>query len=430
MGSIFRRKNIVFYALALIAIIALLAYLFSRLAPGIDWREHYEHGSRSPYGSKVIFELLQSYFPGEPFRVLEDSLRGQLPDSMEGASYVFIGEALFVDSADISSLLAFVEAGNQAFISSKTIPSLLMFHLYPEACSLAGYWDDYFMFRDSMARLNFEHPSLRKEGGFPFKYLQRHRPAPYNWSYIAPLHFCGQESGLVAIGSLNDSLPVFARAPFGAGYFYLHTTPLAFSNIQLLEETGLEYATRTFSHLKPGPVYWDDYSRVPEWMGRRSNERLYSASRRFSSESPLQYILGQPPLAWGWYLLLGLGLLYMIFRARRRQRIIPVLEPNTNTSREFLATIGRLYFLQNNHRQLALQQMKLWQSHLREHYFIQARDMDEAFVEKLSHKSEIPGDAINKILLLYRNIHSSSFVSENTLIEFHRLLDDFYKNSK
>ncbi|MCB0572799.1 MAG: hypothetical protein KDC66_23685 [Phaeodactylibacter sp.] len=107
-----------------------------------------------------------------------------------------------------------------------------------------------------------------------------------------------------------------------------------------------------------------------------------------------------------------------------------MLEPNTNTSLEFLSTIGRLYFLQNNHRQLALQQIKLWQGHLREHYFLQTREMDKAFVEKLANKSEIPEDAINKILLLCRNIQSSNFVSENTLIEFHRLLDDFYKNSK
>ena len=236
---------------------------------------------------------------------------------------------------------------------------------------------------------------------------------------------------MASIGTLNDSLPIFARVAYGDGYFYLHTIPLVFTNIQLLDEEGLEYANRTFSHLQAGPIYWDDYSRVSEWMGRRRNERqYYSASRQLSTESPLQYILGQPPLAWGWYLLLSLGLLYLLFRAKRKQRIIPVLEPNTNTSLEFLSTIGRLYFMQNNHKQLALQQMKLWQSYLRERYLLQTRDMDSAFVEKLAHKSEISKEVINKILLLYRNISSSTFVSENTLIDFHRLLDNFYKNSK
>lgn len=426
----FRRKNIIFYALALLAAIALLAYLFGSRSPQVDWRESYKPDSRGPYGTKVIFELLQGYFPGEPLTVLEDSIKGQLPNEMESASYIFIGEALFMDSADLKTLLAFVEAGNQAFISSKTIPFDLMFHLYYEECEEA-YWDDYSSFADTVARLNFDHPSLQKKGGFTYKYLDRYQVAPYSWSYIAPYYFCGLEEGLVSIGTLNDSLSIFARVPYGEGYFYLHTVPLAFTNIQLLDEAGLEYANRTFSHLHAGPAYWDDYSRVPEWMGRRRNERqYYNASRQLSSESPLQYILGQPPLAWGWYLLLALGLLYMAFRARRRQRIIPVLEPNTNTSLEFLSTIGRLYFLQNNHRQLALQQIKLWQGHLREHYFLQTREMDKAFVEKLANKSEIPEDAINKILLLCRNIQSSNFVSENTLIEFHRLLDDFYKNSK
>lgn len=423
------RKNIIFYILSFVAIVAILAFLFRSKNQRTDWRETYNPDTRSPYGLEVILELLKGYFPGQPLEALKDSINGQLPTDSEQANYIFIGEGLYLDSVGLGALLEFVEAGNLAFISSKTIPFDLMENLYYGDCE-DTYWEDYYLFQDTMARLNFEHPSLHREKGFPYKYLLRHQVAPYNWSYIDPYLFC-EEEGMASIGTLNDSLPIFARVGYGDGYFYLHTIPLAFTNIQLLDEEGLEYANRTFSHLQPGPIYWDDYSRVSEWMGRRRNERqYYSSSRQLSTESPLQYILGQPPLAWGWYLLLSLGLLYLLFRAKRKQRIIPVLEPNTNTSLEFLSTIGRLYFMQNNHKQLALQQMKLWQSYLREHYFLQTRDMDSAFVEKLAHKSEISKEVINKILLLYRNISSSTFVSENTLIDLHRLLDNFYKNSK
>ena len=51
-------------------------------------------------------------------------------------------------------------------------------------------------------------------------------------------------------------------------------------------------------------------------------------------------------------------------------------------------------------------------------------------VRKVFQKSGISEGTIDKILLLYNNIKSSSFVSENTLVEFHQLLDEFYKNCK
>ena len=125
-----------------------------------------------------------------------------------------------------------------------------------------------------------------------------------------------------------------------------------------------------------------------------------------------------------------MALLYMIFGARRRQRIIPVLEPNTNTSLEFISTIGRLYFIQNNHRKLALQKVKLFQAFIRQRYHIQSARADDDFFNKLALRSEVNIDLIRKIYLLSGNINNSSIVSENTLIELHQLMDRFYKNCK
>ena len=74
--------------------------------------------------------------------------------------------------------------------------------------------------------------------------------------------------------------------------------------------------------------------------------------------------------------------------------------------------------------------MKLFLGHVRERYNIATKEIDKVFVEKLSTKSEIPKTIINKILEYYKNIDSSTFVSDNTLINFHQVLATFYKNSK
>jgi hypothetical protein len=416
---------------ALLSIMILLAFLFRSNEQRFDWTESYEQDSKAPYGTFIIAELLQSYFPNQDFTVLNDSIPNLGLDSTQRPSnYIFIGEAIYMDSADVQGLLKFVENGNRAFLSSKIIPYDLMFYLYYEECN-DYYWDDYSFYQDSLAHFSLVHPELDSNATFKYQFLERNEVQSYYWNYIDSSYFCEDEYSLTALGYANDDLANFARIKYGKGYFYLHTAPIAFSNFHLLEEAGLEYATKIFSHLEEGPILWDNYSRVSEAVGRRRNQGHFSnPDRRISSKSPLQYILGQPPLTWAWYILLSLGLLYMIFGAKRKQRIIPVLEKNTNTSLEFIGTIGSLYFIQNNHRKLALQKMKLFEAFIREHYHIQTANPDKSFFHRLQLKSEVDEAIIQKIYLLSGNINNSSIVSENTLIEFHKVIDQFYQNCK
>lgn len=423
------RKPIIVGA-AILLLLLILALLFRSNRRPIDWRETYDETSKAPYGAFVIHELLKGYYPGRQFTSLIDSVQGELPlQTQRPANYVFIGEAMYMDSADIQTLLAFVAHGNTALISSRTIPYDLMFYLYYDECD-GYYWDDYSSLPDSTVRLNLNQAELASDTGFVYRYIKRHRERSYHWQYIESYYFCKEENSLKELGRMNGDFINFARVKYGAGYFYLHTTPIAFTNISMLEKQSLEYANRIFSHLPQGDIYWDHYSRISEMVGRRRNEIRGGSERRLSAQSPLQYILSQPPLAWAWYLLLAGGLLYLIFRTKRRQRIIPVLEQNTNTSLEFLATIGRLYFLQNNHRQLCLQKTKLLQAYIREHYYLHIREMNDEFVEKLATVSETPEALIRKIILMHRNIENSNFVSENTLIEYHLTLDTFYRTCK
>lgn len=409
-----------------------LVLLFRDNEKRYDWTEDYAQDSRDPYGADVLRQLLEAYYPGQELVVMVDSLRGNLPTDGEAAAanYVFVGEALYLDSADVQSLLSFVAGGNRAFLSSRTIPFDLMFYLYYYECENA-YWDDYATFFDTAATMRLLRPAWNPDSAHQYRYRKKDRYLPYRWQYIEQQYFCQQDSGLRALGYFKDSLVNFAQAPYGDGYFYLHTAPLAFANISMLDTPAVQYAEKVFSHLEEGPIYWDEYSKVSEAVGRSRNRGSdRTAERRLNTESPLSYVLSQPPLAWAWYLLLATGLLYLLFGAKRRQRIIPVKEPNTNTSLEFLATIGRLYFLQGNHRRLAQQKMKLFRYFVHDRYQLQVVELDEAFAEALATRSEAPREEIDHILKIYRNIDSSSFVSENTLVDFHRRLYAFYQACK
>ncbi len=421
------KRPLIIFGIAALLILTFFIYFRSTKAV-YNWDETYENESKEPYGLFVVRELLKSHSASKPFNEIKTSLLDDLPaDEDSTANYVFIGEAMYMDTSDVNTLLSFVENGNTAFISSKTIPHDLMFYVYYTECN-NNYWEDYSEVEDTMARLNMLHRDLEASIGFLYKFLERATTQPYRWQYIDSIYFCDEAHSFIELGALNDSLVNFAKIPYGKGFFHMHTTPLAFTNFQMIDESGLEYANKTFTHLSDGPIYWDSYSQVPESVGRRLNQS--GGGRRVSDEGPLSYILSQPPLAWAWYTALALALLYLLFRAKRSQRIIPVLEENKNTSLDFLSTIGSLYFIQNDHRKLCLQKMKLFLSFIREHYKMTTTTLDPPFFDRLSAKSEIPLPVIEKIFRYHKNISDSTFTSEQTLIDFHLEMDKFYKNCK
>lgn len=422
-----KRRGIII-GIALLAAGGVLALLFYKgRKPMVDWRETYEASSTAPYGTALFMELAKGYFNADSIQVLRDSIRGVLPVEAERGTYLFVGEAVYMDSADQEQLLKFVAAGNTAFVSSKSLPYQLGLRLYDTLCT-QRQWGGYSYYEDSLAYTGFYPAPLQMDSALRCEYRTFGKLRPYHWSYLPDSLLCteAEANGLEPIGG-SPGYTHFARQPYGAGYFYLHTMPLALSNLSLVDSNGLAYVSRLFAFWDAaGPVYWDRYAQVPE----SSDFDFPLAERSLSDKSPLQYILSQPPLAWAWYLLLALGLLFLLFRSKRQQRIVPVLEPNRNTSLEFVRAIGRLAFLQNKHRQLALQQMRLLQQHIRERYHISLAEPNPVLAQQLSSRSGIALPHIERLLTYYRNIQSSPHLSGKALAEFHQLIYHFYQHSK
>ena len=421
------RKNRTYIIGIVLLVLVTMYFLFGNRKQSVQWRETYLHENKNPYDTKLSYGLLRMYFDDEPVTVLEKKLEQSLPKkTRDEASYVFIGTGIWLDSLDMESLTNFVDQGNTAFIASKAIPDDLIYKLFGGDYLCEDYWDNYYAKTRIEANFNLNHPSADLDSAL-MRFKAYGRDRFYNWNFIDGAYLCGNENnGFLPLGTVHDSLTNFVRLTYGSGQFYFHTNPIAFSNISLLDDNMRTYVMEVFNHLPRGKIYWDAHNNVPEYAVNPTA----SNNNRLSRENPLQYILSQPALTWAWYTLLGLGLLYLWFRSKRRQRVIPITEKNENTSLEFLSTIGRLHFIRNSHKQLANEKNKLFHSFIRRRYQIQGQELDEKAVERLVIKSQIPKDTIRKIILLANNIDNSTFVSENTLIDFHQALDDFYKNCK
>lgn len=403
-----------------------------------DWddsstKDAYSEGSGQPYGTQILYRLLEDYFPNHKRIDIQRELAAELPlDSLRPNSYVFVGEGLYLDSLSTAHLLAFVKAGNTAFLSSKTIPFDLMFYLYFDECEDAE-WNDYEMYSDTWVKASLQSPALQKTTRL--HYSRQNRPDSYRWSYIEAQFFCA-DLRQRPLGFLNDSLINFAEFPLGKGRFLLHTTPIAFSNYHLLRQDSRQYAESILSFLPKGNIYWDAYSRVPEMVARRRNQQR-GFSRQLPSEHPLSYILQHPSLAWAWYLLLGLAAAYLVFRAKRRQRIIPVVAKNENSSYEFISTIANLHFREKNYQNLCVQNMRLFLAQLRDRYGLVAQldadsrkpRIDSAFIQRLSQVSEVPEQQIQAIFTQYTAAIQFD-PTEEMMVQLHLSMEAFLKRAK
>jgi hypothetical protein len=426
-----RSKNFFFIALVLI-LLGLLIYLMSANGGRThNWNEHYKERSKGPYGLAVVFKLLKAQAKAQKFTLLKKRINIALPTKpAEKSNYVFVGAGQFLDSADVQTLLKFVYNGNDAFIATQVLPFRLMAKLYRGTCK-EDKWESLNYYQDRGVEANFLHPDLRRKQPFNFTYRTTYPDSIYDWHFFDRGYFCDDPDGFVALGQINGSKTNFVRVRHGRGHLYLHSNPLFFTNLFMISQRGKQYAEAALGHLPAGPVYWDCTSKVNRAVAENMNADGQGRPRRdFNRPSPLSYILSQPPLAWAWYTLLGTTLVYFLFRIKRRQRIIPVLPANKNNSLAFIRTIGRLYFLQNSHRQLVLQKMKLFLQFVRDRYKIQTRDLQEDFVDQLSLKSEIKPERIQKILDMYRAIDFSPEIQERTLADFHQQIESFYKNCK
>ncbi len=390
----------------------------------IDWKESYNPANmQSPYGTGIIRELLKDYHKGKKFATMEKSISKSLRPSLQkrAASYVFIGNYFWVSDADLDTLCAFVENGNQAFISCHEVSEAFMQRIYAGEC---GDWYGYNSHSSKVINMNFFDSTFRITNAYTFDYRSIDS-SMYNWKFINGSYFCDSAAVFDYLAYIDSFYVNYMRIPYGKGSFLVHTTPLTFTNYQLKKESGLEYAGKTFSYLNDGDIYWDEYLNIN--MDAVKSEGNNSKD----SSSPFKFILAQEALRWAWYLILALALIYLIFHARRRQRAIPVLEPNTNTSLGFVKTIGRLYYQQNEPRKISLQKMKLFLFFIRQRYHLPTQALDEELISKISVKSGIARDTVKTLFDKFKLLEASYYdFNEQELISLHQSIDYFYKNCK
>lgn len=335
---------------------------------------------------------------------LNDSIDGKDKDAIAALTSDSIAEQLF-DQDTLADSVASEEVSTSAD------------SLKPEAKEylfIAKIITDsviHFRFRNSTLDLPYRQ--------FRFQYLQDFKQRKREWAYINDSCSVNDSVRKILLGYVAPSFPVFYKYEVGKGSIFYHTLPLTLTDIYLSRPGGFEYANQIFAHLETGPVYWDNFHKDFGNSGRDGE----------TSSTPLRYIFSQPALTWAWYVGLAGVLMYLIFYAKRRQRTIPLHKPLINSTIEFVQTLA-LFFKKDGDKQIVEIREKYLKLYIWQRYKIASTLPLEAYTQKVALHSGVARKNIVHIFSLANYIKKSPTKVSAELMELHKHITHFYKNSK
>ncbi|MGB3850097.1 MAG: DUF4350 domain-containing protein [Tunicatimonas sp.] len=365
------------YAAYLIGALVLLVLVEYLTPKPVDWSFTLERRDKSPYGTYVLDAVLEDVFPDQAVVRSQSSLFDLPTDEISDTNLLIIATEFSPDSLDAAALLQQVDQGGGALVA---------------ASFYRGYFADTLQLEVDI-RLA---PALQADT-LPQQTFDQ-------------TYFTAYDSARTTVLARDgDAHPVLLRMRLGAGALILSSVPYRFTNYHLLKENGAGATSRMLSYLPVRDVHWTEY---------------YQTGRR-EATTPLRYVLSEPALRWALYLTLGGLLLFMVLEAKRKQRAIPVVKPPANTTLEFVGTVSKLFLRTRDHKNIADKQVHYLLDELRTRYRLDTSTLDEAFADRLAHKSGRSKEEVQRLIATIRRVQQQETLSEEELVGLRREIEGF-----
>lgn len=375
------KRSKIILALFGVALVGIIIAEVVRPRP-LNWSFNFTAESKLPFGCYVLYQELPKLFPNNQIRKVDGVLYEELAkrDTTKAANYLFLNDIVSLDKQETNALLDHVKKGNNVFIGATSLSYPLLDTLNIRVAS------EYTVSEDTV-QLSLTNTSFKKT-------LYPMQRGLYNSHFVSvdssQTTILGhisywQRNNYTQVKERQVTHPNFIKTKFGKGYFYVNTTPQAYTNYYLLKGNQ-NYLSQTFAYLNNAPLVWDNYNK----------------SGRVVINSPLRFVLNQAPLKWAYYLSIAGLLLFAVFKAKREQRIIPIIKPNQNDSIAFTQSVGALYYQRKNFTDLINKKLTYFFAYLRSNYYINTNVLDQKTAIQLATKA---GKSKQEVIALFDYIH-------------------------
>ena len=381
-----------------IVIVTIVFYaLFEWIAPrSVSWEASLKYQDKKPYGTYVFYESLQNLFPESNvnhnrknyYELWEN-------DTTYNHNLFIIRPDFYTDEYSTDALLDYIYEGNNVFISSFS-------------------FDSYF--NDTLG-ISMNSKYVGKEGELIPLHLGDYPNDKVFIKYAHITTFINLKELKYNYKVLGKSTGInFLRIDIGEGHLYLHSNPIAFTNFNILKKQTTTYVEHVVSYLPEQDILWDTSLDIVQTEDRRA----------------LRYILSEKHLKIAYYLALVLFIMYILFKAKREQRAIPIVAPPANNSLELVDSVSQLYIHKKSHKNMADKMIRHFFDYLQNRYYIRSQILNDTFIDKLSKKSAKDEGDVKLLIQLMITIRNSEHISDVTLLELNSRIEQFKqdKNTK
>lgn len=385
-----------------VLVVILLVFILVELAAPkpVNWSITLEKDHKIPFGTYALHQMLPDLFPSRSITYNNDSFYDLVDYARPASNVIILADNFAAVGDDATSLLNMAEEGSSIFIAanyfsgdlSDTLSLYSGFSFFKNISETARDSVSLYLSDDSA-------DNTREE----YKYLLNH----------VSQHFQQFDSAKCEALAVNDDdKAVLLQVKWGKGALYLCSTPLVFTNYYILRDSNHRFVSSVLSYLPVDDVYWTNYYH----MGR------------MEAQTPLRFILTQPPLKWAYFLVIGSIILFMLFEAKRKQRIIPVVAPPANMTLDFVRTVSNLYIKKSNNKNIAEKRIIYLLDHIRANYHLSTKNINDDFYHKLARKSGKSEDKIKKLFEKIGLIRNKTSLSATELLALNREIEDFYNH--
>jgi hypothetical protein len=408
--------------LILLGLFLVLVFLFEYASPHrFVWKPTFNRHDREPFGSYVFDDVVSSSV--DNYTVTDQTFYQLMQDDSISCRRTFLltESYFYFNDTDIEYLYKLIRAGNRVMICAEDFPYTLEDTLCFETVYDGNFpsIDRYIRERKERDSLFFGTDTLNPEyiyEVYPRIHPVHLREGKNRWIFEQTAHqeeehpsdtvkevigtsdyrffpINCDSSEVIVWNKANK--PLVIRAFIGKGELFLVSTPLMFTNYGVLDGNNASYVFRLLSYMKDQPLI-----RI-EAYGNHNRE----------ASTPLRYVLSEPPLKWAICSALTLLILFMIFTARRRQRIIPVVKAPVNRTMDFMQLIGNLYYQKHDNGEILKMKHLCFCAEVKRLTGTDLRQgiPDETAYTRLSEKTGRDKDGLRTLI---KNIEMSIYRSE------------------
>ena len=356
------------------------------------WEPTFNHYDKQPFGCAVFDSLMEKSVPAgyevtrKTIAQLEREGYGKKPHA-----FLIQTDRFSPSATDIRSLDRLLKAGNKVFIATSDIePDSLYPDLQVDINGQYGFSP--MEVKSSIANQSIPYDTLVWSHQLPY---QEKEYSVYS-AMIGYTVIIGEKTVCDTLVrcwvSEEDSdstdgywLARVVRIKRGKGELFVSCDPLLMTNYGILDTQTNGLIFRMMSQFRGLPII---------------RTEAYGPYTEYETDTPLRFWLQNEPLRWAIYLTLGGLLLFCMFYARRRQRVIPVVEEPANRSLEFVKLIGTLYHQKHINRDLLQKKYSYFAETLRRMTMIDVEDVEsrKENIAQIAIRTGMPEAEVRMIL--------------------------------